>query len=521
MALRWLPWRWIVRRAARVYGVVDPLRLMARMRRFSQPSEVAEPLELLRAGIIFHARGLVNTKAIQHNLDWVWPYWVVRQFDPQDESFIPRAFSFSHVNLTHRNWTAVGLPDCDHYPVVDPRGLFTPLYDGWSIDCWIIGGNGVDLLPSRLADVEQTLHLDTGPRVETIVVADGRRLTLRVAVERDARGAARALFDVEAQGMAGDRVAIAVRPYNPEGVQFIDRLAVTPDGIEVNASDQLVLDPVPGDIRFETYVEGDVYHALRNGDGHQDSVHCATGMATGAALYPLADDRTARRVRVSVALPEPSRRPARDRTQWNDVHEGCARLEIPDERLRFLYDAACSTLVLHSTTDIVPGPYTYRRFWFRDACLIGHAMLCAGYVERVRAAFDRFVRRQKASGYFQSQEGEWDSNGQVLWAWSRFAELTGETLPPAWLDAMQRGARWIRRKRLADDADAGIAGLLPAGFSAEHLGPNDYYYWDNWWALAGLRATGGIGHRPRRRCRRDREPGRPDPRPDRGLQLRL
>jgi Zn-finger nucleic acid-binding protein len=30
---------------------------------------------------------------------------------------------------------------------------------------------------------------------------------------------------------------------------------------------------------------------------------------------------------------------------------------------------------------------------------------------------------------------------------------------------------------------------LPPGFSAEHLGPNDYYYWDNFWALAGLKAA--------------------------------
>ncbi|MFN2308298.1 MAG: hypothetical protein ABR553_00975, partial [Gammaproteobacteria bacterium] len=28
-----------------------------------------------------------------------------------------------------------------------------------------------------------------------------------------------------------------------------------------------------------------------------------------------------------------------------------------------------------------------------------------------------------------------------------------------------------------------------AGFSAEHLGPNDYYYWDDFWGIAGLRAA--------------------------------
>ena len=30
-------------------------------------------------------------------------------------------------------------------------------------------------------------------------------------------------------------------------------------------------------------------------------------------------------------------------------------------------------------------------------------------------------------------------------------------------------------------------GLLPAGISAEHLGPSDFYYWDNFWGVAGVR----------------------------------
>ncbi|MDB6115717.1 MAG: hypothetical protein JWQ62_2662, partial [Lacunisphaera sp.] len=94
--------RHVVTRLARAYGFLDPVAVLARLRGFSQASEVSEPIELLRAGMLFHARGLVNTKAIQHNLDWIWPYWVERQFNPDDPSFIPRAFSFSHINLTHR-----------------------------------------------------------------------------------------------------------------------------------------------------------------------------------------------------------------------------------------------------------------------------------------------------------------------------------------------------------------------------------------------------------------------------------
>ena len=127
--LNWLPWRFIVRRVAHSHGFLDPVALLARLHRFAQPSEVGEPVELLRAGVVFHARGLINSRVVQHNLDWVWPYWIEQQFNPRSTSFVPRAFSISHINLTHRNWTAVGIPDCNALPIVDPRGLVTPFYE--------------------------------------------------------------------------------------------------------------------------------------------------------------------------------------------------------------------------------------------------------------------------------------------------------------------------------------------------------------------------------------------------------
>ena len=86
--MKWFPWRFILRHVARSHGFLDPVALLARLHRFAQPSEVGEPVELLRAGVVFHARGLINSRVIQHNLDWVWPYWVERQFDPRDAAFV-------------------------------------------------------------------------------------------------------------------------------------------------------------------------------------------------------------------------------------------------------------------------------------------------------------------------------------------------------------------------------------------------------------------------------------------------
>jgi hypothetical protein len=48
------------------------------------------------------------------------------------------------------------------------------------------------------------------------------------------------------------------------------------------------------------------------------------------------------------------------------------------------------------------------------------------------------------------------------------------------------------RKRLPRGTGKPEAGLLPAGFSAEHLGPNDFYYWDDFWGVAGLHCAADL-----------------------------
>ncbi len=118
-----------------------------------------------------------------------------------------------------------------------------------------------------------------------------------------------------------------------------------------------------------------------------------------------------------------------------------------------------------------------------------NVLMALGLTDRAKRILDTFPSKQKSDGYFQSQQGEWDSNGQVLWIMDRYQRLTGEKPGDDWLNAVARGAEWIVKKRTRnDDADL-HAGLFPPGFSAEHLGPNDYYYWDDFWGAAGLRAA--------------------------------
>ncbi len=482
----------IIRRAARTHGFLDPLTLYSNLEAFAQPSEVAAPVELLRAGLVFHARGMLNTKAIQSNLDWNWPYWIRHQFDPHSDAFIPRSFSVTHVNLTHRNWTAVGIPNCHPMPIIDPRGLVTPHLDGWSIDAFVQDEEGNTLVPARTEGANQQFHLgEKNVSVRTWLGEGDLHLASEASVIlHNGRPMARIRYRAQAPGES--RLAVSLRPFNPEGVSLIQRIKASSTGKSwlVDRESPVYFSRPAAGHAMSTYHQGDVM-ASPLGDQEISEVHCRVGMATAAAAFPFKDHG---HINVYIPLkadPEtPGIFPAGEGAQsWDDALENVARLRIPNEEFQFLYDAAVRSLILHSPLDVYPGPYTYKRFWFRDAALMLNAMSSLGMHSRVERLLDQFLPRQDLNGYFRSQEGEWDSNGQVLWAFKRHIDLSGQRLKKDWRRSILRGARWIDRKRQPDDLPDLDAGLLPAGFSAEHLGNNDYYYWDDYWSVAGLRSA--------------------------------
>ena len=367
MFLNSWPIRFLITRAARAYGFLDPLNLVAKIRGFSEPSEFAEPLELLRAGMLFHARGLINTKAIQNNLDWVWPYWVERQFNPADDSFIPRAFSFSHINLTHRNWTAVGLPDVPYYPIVDPRGLVTPLFDGWSLDFWLVPPSGPLLLPSKLADRDfsQGLVLEQELRVQSR--AEWGDVSLSTEVELCLQNhEPHCCVQARTSGMEAGFLAVALRPYNPEGISFIEKVALTADGCgwRINQRNSVFFDRQPTRMILSRYKAGDVAQRLHETTDHTEAISDPIGMATAVALFDL---EVLREDRLEIRAPiydeiTPKKRPSIDgRLTWQGALAPLAVLEIDDGRLRELYKLAVANLVLLSPDEVYPGPYTYKR----------------------------------------------------------------------------------------------------------------------------------------------------------------
>jgi hypothetical protein len=493
----------IVRRLARSEGFLDPISILSKMRRFAQPSEVYEPVELLRSGAVFHARGLLNTRAIQHNLDWIWPYWVVQQFNPRSSSFIPRGFSLTHINMTHRNWTAIGLPDIPVYPVVDPRGLITPYYDGWSIEPWFIPDQSSvpPLFPSQCPSSIQNWDVEHDVlRLNAAVFRDNLRVESSAGVEY-VNNSPVCMIQYRVESGIDGWLAIGLRPCNPEGISLINsiRFEMETNAWRINEAGIVSFSEIPERHMVSSYHDGDVRYMIPRGPQGK-SVQCHAGLATGAALFRITGD-TARTTRIQIPLdqdPEYLDQQSGIKTQvptsWNTLLNRVPALDVPDKLYRTLYRQSILSLILHSPGDVYPGPFIYKRFWFRDAAFIGQALLAAGLSDRVLRCLKQYPGRQKRSGFFHSQDGEWDSNGEALWLMHEYGQFTGQKPLDEWIASIERGADWIigKRQETLGDGDAIHAGLLPAGFSAEHLGLNNYYYWDDFWATAGLRSAAGM-----------------------------
>jgi hypothetical protein len=438
------------------------------------------PTELIPLNTIQISRGLLNFTLLQNLDGWVLPYWAERQFDPEDPAFVPRSHLGLSINVTNRNWTAVGSLSCSAEPVVDPRGAVMPYRNRWTSECWLRSGDTAHF-PSRAEDVRQTLRgglpiVVTGYRygeirIQQTVHVSGRTLVQEVTAENTG-GAARECT-----------LAIAVRPFNAEGACLLReiRFERPENAFVMDGTEKLVLSAPPASVWCSNRETGDAAACFQGGaDAGPDRLEasCPVGLAHGYAAFLLRlEPGESRSIRATADIENGENLAPGDITQteaeWRTLLGSGTEIVTPDEHLNTMIRASLSTLLLLTDGDsITPGPWTYHQFWFRDAAVMLRALDTFGLHVQTRTVVGSFPSRQERSGYFRSQQGEWD------------VEFASEMMGP-----LGEGARWIARKRREEP---GAGGLLPQGLSAEHLGLADRYFWDNWWSVAGLEAFAGL-----------------------------
>ena len=504
---------WALRRVMGRLRITDDIvNYLSTFQRLGENFEVQLPGELLPVGARTLLRALRTRSAAQLGVDWVWPYWLHRQLDPAAPAFVPRGHLPFLVNLTQRNWTMVGNVGSPWEAIVDPRGLVTPWFDGWSLDWWI-GADDRWHLPSREIAVRQHL-VGAAPVVETAMrVPSGDAVHRVYAIQAGGDGGELVVVEVENRSPLPFVAALAVRPYNPEGLAVVERIGLVDRTVTVDGRPALLFPKAPARMAASTFHDGDSAVAVidgRAGTTFPKRLKCEAGLAQAAFLFPVAHRATLRvalpivpvrrtrrrglarrRVERLPELPETLPPAEAVATGWEAQTRRGLRLELPDARLTEAVEANRRyLLLLHDGDSITPGPATYHRFWFRDAAYLLSALDRYGFHREVSEVLGSYPGRQHVDGFFFSQRQEWDANGAALWTLAEHWRLTRDrAVVELTTPAVARGVRWIERKRHARRRrrDPELRGLLPASISAEHLGPFDYFYWDDFWALAGLR----------------------------------
>jgi hypothetical protein len=482
---------------ARKLGVPDlSVRMFRAATELSGLDKSTLPVELLPLNSIQLSRGLLNFTVLQTLDRWVLPYWAERQYDPGSRSFVPRSHYGLSINVTHRNWTAVGNLSCSIEPIVDPRGLVTPFRNMWSIDSWFRSGRRTTF-PSRTDDVEQSLYhslpivLTTLPgnalQGSTKSFTSGGRFIQHVAMVNNSTEACDGSF------------ALAVRPFNPEGVALIHTLTFDQDrnAMVINNDSAVHSSRVPSRVLFGNLEIGDTAWMFEGSvrTGLAQTIECPAGLANGVMEFFVALGPHEQwecdfwcDLEPGDKAPLPSIEQVAE--HWQELMSDGLHCRVPDDRITNVLAASHASLLMTiDDTVVTPGPATYHYFWFRDAAYILLALDCLGHGSMTRKVVSNYPALQDSTGMFRSQQGEWDSTGQAIWSMWHHALLTHDPeilkqhFTPLW-----RGVRWIDSKRERECTHSRKTGLMPRGLSAEHLGLADVYFWDTFWSLAGLEA---------------------------------
>jgi len=237
-----------------------------------------------------------------------------------------------------------------------------------------------------------------------------------------------AVVEIENQSSAPFAVAFAVRPYNPEGLAVVERIALLDRTVTVDRTTRAALSrPADADGRLDLPRRrpAEIVISGRAGDALPAPLRCevASRRLLSCSLSPIGR-RSASPCRwLASTGPSPPAHPSTGE-QVPDLppsvptgQSAAGRLAGPDParppvrvarrpvgravdaNRRFL-------LLLHDGDEITPGPYTYHRFWFRDAAYLLAALDRYGFHAEAAEVLRSYPRRQHIDGFFFSSGQE-------------------------------------------------------------------------------------------------------------------
>lgn len=434
-------------------------------------------------------------------------------------------------------WTILGDDPGDDEALIDEDGRIEPWKGGPSIEPFLVAPGDSTWTWSNADTRGAALESEDMPLVSVTREWRGGSLTQHAFVYgADSSACLYARYEVAAESRpVHGTLVLAIRPFqvNPPA-QFLNGTggacavrALAYDGHLVRIDDhppvRLVTRPDAFSAQgFDATDARDLLAPAAN-DSLREGVDDPAGYATGQLRYTIDLARGATRT-IDLVVPLASARApelayeAALRTalaQWKVHGLLSRRLQIPGADIDLVSTLEAQLTWARVTKDgpvLKPGARAYDRAWIRDGALEADAFLRAGQPEVAKEFatwFAQFVPDDGAVPCCVDARGpdptpEHDSHGELIFLVAEIVRYTGdvalaERLWPAvrraglHIDALREQ---LRTAEWRTPANAPYFGLLPPSISHEgYSAKAEHSYWDDLWALRGLRDATDLARR--------------------------
>ncbi len=148
---------------------------------------------------------------------------------------------------------------------------------------------------------------------------------------------------------------------------------------------------------------------------------------------------------------------------WRKLMAKAACIEVPCTKATQALRAAHVCQMLVSDHGVLHGGEGfYDEFYIRDGAYQVLELEEAGLFDAARKTMAAYLRAQRPDGRFETQQNQFDANGQAVWALWQFYKITGDR---AWLKQaypqIRRAVEWTMQARRQAPADSPFASVLP------------------------------------------------------------
>lgn len=176
---------------------------------------------------------------------------------------------------------------------------------------------------------------------------------------------------------------------------------------------------------------------------------------------------------------------------WQGLLEQRVRIEVPcDKATAALRAAHVCQMIANDHGEVHGGEGFYDEFYIRDGAYQVLELEEAGLADAAAKAVELYLVRQREDGRFESQENQFDANGQAVWTlWQHYLMTRDLQFLARVYPQMRRAAEWTMQTRRTTSAP--FAGLLPtAPADGEYLWESQHHIVGyDLWNLRGMLCT--------------------------------